>query len=216
MSGGVAKRWRELSGQNHWNGLLNPFDNDLRRYLLHYGDMAQATYDTFIMQNMSRFAGSSRYPMSQLFAGVGLERGNNTLMKYKVTKYLYATASPEAPGAFMMRSNQANPWSKESNWIGYVAVSRDDAKRDLGRRDIVVAWRGTITTTEWEKDFEASEVSAKQLLKSNSNPMVHQGFYSIYTTNDPNSQYGKTSARDQVCHTSRMLARTLTHTANLT
>ncbi|KAF9609479.1 hypothetical protein IFM89_016478 [Coptis chinensis] len=97
----------------------------------------------------------------------------------------------------MMRSDASNAWSKESNWIGYVAVVTDEGKKLLGRRDIVVAWRGTITTLEWVDDFEAGKVSGAKMLNTKLNPMLHQGFYSIYTSTDPKSKFNKTSARDQ-------------------
>ncbi|VFQ76720.1 unnamed protein product [Cuscuta campestris] len=35
-----------------------------------------------------------------------------------------------------------NRWSKDSNWIGFVAVSDDEETRRIGLRDIAVAWRG--------------------------------------------------------------------------
>lgn len=43
----VAKRWRDLSSQNHWKGMLQPLDQDLRQYIIHYGEMTQVRYDTF-------------------------------------------------------------------------------------------------------------------------------------------------------------------------
>ncbi|PIA26565.1 hypothetical protein AQUCO_09100029v1 [Aquilegia coerulea] len=197
MSQSIAKRWRELSGSNHWNGLLNPLDNDMRQYLLHYGDLVEASYAAFIREKTSQFAGGSRFGMNDLFAGVGMNDPNHPLMKYKVTKYLYATSSGQMPASFMMQSMASNSAYKESNWFGYVAVANDQGKQMLGRRDIVVVWRGTITPLEWTDDFMAGTTSAKQILKTNQNPMVHQGFYSIYMSTDPQSQYNKISARDQ-------------------
>lgn len=35
-----------------------------------------------------------------------------------------------------------------ANWIGYVAVSNDNYSAYLGRRDITIAWRGTMTDVE--------------------------------------------------------------------
>ncbi|KAL5697418.1 hypothetical protein ACHQM5_030735 [Ranunculus cassubicifolius] len=197
MSATIAKRWRELSGQNHWNGLLKPLDNDMRQYLIHYGDLTQATYDTFIRENSSQYAGGSQFPMNGLLAGAGMQGKNNPLMKYKVTKYIYATTDGQSGGNFMTRSTAPNPWSNNSNWMGYVAVTTDDGKKLMGRRDIVVAWRGTLLPQEWQRDFEANLVPAKNVIKGGGNPMVHQGFLSVYTSSNPGSQYTKKSARDQ-------------------
>ncbi|XP_054779216.1 phospholipase A1-IIgamma-like [Prosopis cineraria] len=201
----IARRWRLLSGKNHWEGLLNPLDMDLRRYLIHYGQMAQATYDTFISEKASKYAGASKYTKKNMFARVGLENGNP--FKYSVTKYLYATSQIEVPEAFVIKPLPEDCWSKESNWIGYVAVATDEGKAVLGRRDIVIAWRGTIRTLEWIKNLKFQLVSAPVLFggKGLADPKVHHGWYSMYTSNDPQSRFNATSARDQVLSEIRRL-----------
>lgn len=65
-----AKRWRDLSGQNHWKGMLQPLDQDLREYIIHYGEMAQAGYDTFNINTESKFAGASIYSRKDFFTKV--------------------------------------------------------------------------------------------------------------------------------------------------
>lgn len=196
----IARKWRHLSGEKHWEGLLDPLNNDLRRYIIHYGEMAQATYDAFNTEKASKYAGSSRYARKDFFSKVCLENGNP--FKYSVTKFIYATSQIDVPDAFIIKSLSREAWSKESNWIGFVAVATDEGKAVLGRRDIVIAWRGTIQTLEWVNDFQFLLVSASGILddQGDNDPKVHQGWYSIYTSDDSRSPFNKTSARNQVIH----------------
>ncbi|KAJ6402168.1 hypothetical protein OIU84_014289 [Salix udensis] len=203
MVGSIAKRWKHLSGEDNWKDLLEPLDYDLRQYLIHYGEMAQATYDSFNSQKASKFAGSSLYAKDEFFSRVHLEKGNP--FKYSVTKFFYATSQLHLPEAFIIKSLSREAWSKESNWMGFVAVATDEGKAALGRRDIVIAWRGTIQTLEWVDDFEFNLVSASKILGESCNSKVHQGWYSIYTSDDSRSPYNKNSARDQVLNEVRRL-----------
>ncbi|XP_021766073.1 phospholipase A1-IIgamma-like [Chenopodium quinoa] len=193
------KKWEKLSGQNDWEGLLDPLDIDLQRNIIHYGEKAQACYDTFDSTKISKYAGSSRFSKKNFFPKVGLANGRP--YKYRVTKFLYATSGIALPDAFLFKSLSREAWSKESNFIGYVAVAEDESVAMLGRRDIVIAWRGTIQSLEWVNDLQFLQVSASSILgkgDGNDDPKVHEGWYSVYTSEDPKSPFNKTSARSQV------------------
>ncbi|KAL5721175.1 hypothetical protein ACHQM5_013768 [Ranunculus cassubicifolius] len=197
MVDNIAKRWRQLSGEEHWKNILDPLDIDLRRYLVHYGDMAHITYDTFNTERASKFCGSSRYGKADLLSKVGLVK-TNPLMQYQITKFFYATSSIPLPATFFLTPLSREAWCKESNWMGYVAVATDDGKKVLGRRDIVIAWRGTVQPLEWLTDLEFGLVPGDDLFGEAANTMIHEGWHSMYTSDDPRSQYNKSCAREQL------------------
>ncbi|KAH0705776.1 hypothetical protein KY285_010309 [Solanum tuberosum] len=97
--GSMAEKWEELSGKNKWEGLLNPLDVDLRKYIIQYGELAHVTYDTFISEKASKYAGASRYSMENLLSKAGLDPS-----KYRVTKYFYGTSSMPLPDACITKS----------------------------------------------------------------------------------------------------------------
>jgi hypothetical protein len=196
--GYTARRWRELHGEGGWDGLLDPLDLDLRRTVLHYGEMAQATYDAFNHEALSPHAGLSRFARARFFDRVRLPAH---AAAYRVTRFLYATSSVPVPGAFILRSSASGAARcRESNWIGYIAVATDEGKAALGRRDVVVAWRGTVQALEWVEDLEFAMVPPRGLLgdREACDAMVHRGWLSMYTAANPASSHNKDSARDQV------------------
>ncbi|XP_060193428.1 phospholipase A1-IIgamma-like [Lycium barbarum] len=204
----MAEKWEELSGKNNWEGLLNPLDLDLRKYIIQYGELAQATYDTFITETKSKNAGASRYSMENLFTKGGLDP-----LKYRVTKFFYATASIPLPGGILVRSLSREAWSKESNFMGYIAVATDEGKVALGRRDIVINWRGTIQNLEWVNDLQFLLIPGPKVFGDEGllQPLVHHGFYNIYTTSSTRSQFNQTSARDQVIEEVKRLVEEYKH-----
>ncbi|KAL3011241.1 hypothetical protein AAZX31_07G188800 [Glycine max] len=164
MAGNIARKWRDLSGRSNWKGLLDPLDIDLRPYIIHYGQLAQATYDAFNSEKTSKYAGNSRYPKKDFFS----------------KKRFCSSPFRRTRGA----SNRT--------------VATDAGKEALGRRDIVVAWRGTIQAAEWVKDFHFHLDLAPEIFGGDSSAQVHHGFYSLYTSSNPGSKFTDTSARNQV------------------
>ncbi|KAK3140923.1 hypothetical protein QOZ80_5AG0407820 [Eleusine coracana subsp. coracana] len=202
----IASRWRELHGNASWTGLLDPIDVDLRRFIINYGELTQVTYDSFNNEKRSPHAGACRYGYSDLLNETEVSAPGN----YAVTKFVYATSAvPEGLLLFPAPELREKAWSRESNFMGYVAVATDQGVAKLGRRDIMVAWRGTVTDLELVNDLDSTPVSAAPVLgaaaKENPLAVVHRGFLSIYTSSNPNSTYNKASARDQVFEEVRRL-----------
>ena len=183
----ISTKWREIHGQFNWENLLDPIHPWLRREIVKYGEFAQATYDAFDYDSFSDFCGSCRYNRHNLFDELHLTKHG-----YKVTKYIYAMTNIDVPSWFE-RPNTGETWSKDSNWMGYVAVSCDKESQRIGRRDIAGAWRGTVAPSEWFSDMKAS---LEQI--GEGGVKVESGFHSIYTSKSESTRYNKLSASEQV------------------
>ncbi|GAU40512.1 hypothetical protein TSUD_92840 [Trifolium subterraneum] len=200
--------WNQLLGNKNWETLLNPLDLNLRNLILRCGDFIQTTYDSFNNDQNSIYCGSSRYGKTSFFNKVKLE--NPT--QYTIVSFLYATARVSVPEAFILHSLSRESWDRESNWIGYIAVSSDERSKELGRREIYVVWRGTTRDLEWINVFGAAPESASDDGSSSSDneddkntPKIMKGWLTIYTSDDPKSPFTKTSVRTQVLNTVKSL-----------
>ncbi|KAL3675234.1 hypothetical protein R1sor_025182 [Riccia sorocarpa] len=167
----IAKRWRELQGSNNWEGLLSPLDLDLRREILRYGDFVQVTGDSFPWEKKSPHPWACPFKKSALLKNVGqAETG------YEVTRYLYS------------HLHGFKDEIQEVNWIGYVGIAVDPEEIErLGRRDIIVVWRGTTTDIEWQQDclfpqIQPTSVNGKPVPKD---VRVSRGFWGAFADFDP-------------------------------
>ncbi|CDY09664.1 BnaC07g33970D [Brassica napus] len=185
----LGSKWRELHGSNNWAGLLDPLDEDLRRELVRYGEFVQASYHAF----HSDPEGSPR--------DVALPDGS-----YKVTKSLYATSSVRLPKWIDDVAPDLRWMTKQTSWVGYVAVCDDPKEiRRMGRREIVIALRGTATLLEWSENFRPNLVSMPEPKPDPSDPTrpkVECGFNSLYTTG---SQHAPSLADSLVAEISRLV-----------
>lgn len=156
--------------------------------------MAQACYDGFDFDPFSKYCGSCRFNRHNFFQGLNIpDQG------YDVSRYLYATSNINLPN-FFKKSRWPKVWSKNANWIGYVAVSNDELSKRLGRRDITVAWRGTVTRLEWIADLMdyLRPISSENIPCPDSDVKVESGFLDLYTDKDENCKFCKYSAREQI------------------
>ncbi|XP_065872679.1 phospholipase A1-IIdelta [Euphorbia lathyris] len=218
-SSSSSSSWSEIIGSNNWENILNPLDLNLRKLILRCGDLCQATYDSFNNDQNSKYCGSCRYAKHDLFQKVMFDESD----QYQVHSFLYATAQVSLPEAFLLHSQSRESWDRESNWIGYIAVSTDERTKILGRREIYIALRGTTRNYEWINVFGAKLRSAKVLLKGSNissseinwndsdsdsssdgegdgieNPKVMLGWLTIYTSDNPKSPFTKLSMRQQL------------------
>ncbi|KAL5226842.1 hypothetical protein ABZP36_015107 [Zizania latifolia] len=195
--GATSRPWPELLGSVYWNGLLDPLDLTLRRLILLCGDLCQVTYDSFNSDSHSKYCGSCRFSKATLFTRTMFPAAADL----SVAAYLYATSQASFPGC-LVYSLSREAWSKESNWIGYVAVSNDAAAAATGRRVIYIAWRGTIRTLEWVDVLKPDLVDIDDILPegdpASGRSGVMKGWYLIYTSSDERSPFSKYSARDQM------------------
>ncbi|XP_059298480.1 phospholipase A1-Igamma2, chloroplastic-like [Lycium ferocissimum] len=190
----LADRWQDIHGQEDWVGMLDPMDPLLRTELIRYGEMAQACYDAFDFDPYSKYCGSCKFPRHRFFDGLDMANYG-----YDITRYLYATSNINLPN-FFMQARWPKVWSKNANWIGYVAVSNDETSKRLGRRDITIAWRGTVTRLEWIADLMdyLRPISADNIPCPDPYVKVESGFLELYIDKDENCRYCKFSAREQI------------------
>ncbi|KAJ4954281.1 hypothetical protein NE237_011064 [Protea cynaroides] len=166
----LGQRWTEYQGVRNWEGLLDPLDDNLRGEILRYGKFVEATYKAFDFDTSSPSYATCRFSKSALFHHCGLPGTG-----YRVTKNLHVTSGIQLPRWI----HKAPNWmSNRTSWIGYVAVCQDeDEIARLGRRDVVVAYRGTTTCLEWLENLRAT---LTHLPKVGPEPMVGTGFLSLY------------------------------------
>ncbi|KVI01898.1 Lipase, class 3 [Cynara cardunculus var. scolymus] len=145
----ICDRWRKIHGEDNWAGMIDPMDPLLRTEVIRYAEFSQACYDGFDNDPFSKFCGSCKYPPKSFFHDLGLDNWG-----YEITSYIYSSNTSELiPKVFTKAIRSDGPWNPKVNWMGYVAVSKDERAAKLGRRDIVVAWRGTVTKLEWVSDL---------------------------------------------------------------
>ncbi|XP_050386916.1 phospholipase A(1) DAD1, chloroplastic [Argentina anserina] len=178
----VRKNWMEYQGVKNWEGLLDPLDGNLRREIIRYGNFVDASYKAFDFDPDSPTYATCKYPKSTVFENSGLPGTG-----YRITKNLRATSSINLPSW----TERAPSWvGTQSSWIGYVAVCKDkDEIARLGRRDVVIALRGTATCLEWLENLRVTLTHLPCGTKvshagthEGSVPMVESGFLSLYTS----------------------------------
>ncbi|KAJ4892336.1 alpha/beta-Hydrolases superfamily protein [Raphanus sativus] len=186
----LNRKWKEYQGLQNWEGLLDPLDDNLRGEILRYGQFVESAYQSFDFDPSSPTYATCQFPRNTLLDQSGLPNSG-----YRVTKNLRATSGINLPRWI----EKAPSWmATQSSWIGYVAVCQDkDEISRLGRRDVVISFRGTATCLEWLENLRATLThlpdgpSGPNLNGSNSGPMVESGFLSLYTS-------GAHSLRDMV------------------
>ncbi|XP_031100391.1 phospholipase A1-Igamma3, chloroplastic-like [Ipomoea triloba] len=185
--------WAEIQGSNDWEGLLEPMNSHLRREIIRYGEFAQACYDSFDFDPHSKYCGTCKYDGAQFCEKLGMaDRG------YRISRYLYATSNINLPN-FFQNSSVNRIWSQHANWMGYVAVATDEAEiRRLGRRDIIIAWRGTVTYLEWIHDLK--NILHPTHFCDDPDIKIESGFFDLYTNSkkDDSCNFCSYSAREQL------------------
>lgn len=194
-SSSLAHLWREIQGSNNWEDLVDPLHPLLRQEIVRYGEFVAACYKAFDLNPNSKRYLNCKYGKKNMFREVGMESCG-----YHVTKYVYATPDINIP----IPSGDSC-----GRWIGYVAVSGDDSVRRLGRRDILIAFRGTVTNPEWITNLMSSLTPAR-LDPNNLRPdvKVEAGFLSLYTSDESSCKFGLGSCREQLLsEVSRLLKK---------
>ncbi|GKU88505.1 hypothetical protein SLEP1_g2759 [Rubroshorea leprosula] len=193
----IGKKWMEYQGIQNWEGLLDPLDNNLRSEILRYGHFVEAAYKSFDFDTSSPTHAKCRFPQNTMLQCSGLSGTG-----YSLTKYLHATAGIQLPASWI---EKAPSWmATRSSWIGYVAVCQDEKEISrLGRRDVLIAYRGTATCLEWLENFRATlthlpDAQPDQNPADSSAPMVESGFLSLYTSRTATSPSLQDMVREEI------------------
>lgn len=188
----LNRRWMDYQGFRNWEGLLDPLDENLRSEIIRYGRFVEAAYDSCDFDPTSLTYATCRHPKRKL-----LEQAGFPGTGYRVSKNLVATSGIQLPGW----AERAPNWvAMQSSWIGYVAVCQDRREiARLGRRDVVVAFRGTATGLEWLENLRATltPVSCGGF-GSDLDPMVESGFLSLYTSSIGNRPSLRDLVREEI------------------
>ncbi|XP_057756669.1 galactolipase DONGLE, chloroplastic-like [Arachis stenosperma] len=182
----LYKLWREVQGCNDWENLLNPLHPLLRQEIIRYGQFVRASYKAFDLDPTSKRYLNCKYGKNTMLKQVGMADSSDH--HYQVTKYIYATPP------------DINIIPPSARWIGYVAVSSDESLQTLGRRDIVITFRGTVTNLEWISNL-MSALTPANLDPQDPRPdvQVESGFLSLYTSEESaDKKFGLQSCREQL------------------
>ncbi|XP_060171451.1 galactolipase DONGLE, chloroplastic-like [Lycium barbarum] len=182
----VATMWREIQGSRNWENLVNPLDSLLQEEIVRYGEFVAACYNAFDLDPNSKRYLNCKYGKNSMLNEVGLGKSG-----YQITKYIYATTDINVLSI-------GQNCSSSGRWIGYVAISSDEETKRLGRRDVLITFRGTVTNPEWIANL-MSTLSPARLDPNNPRPevKVEAGFLSLYTSNE-GEKFGLGSCREQL------------------
>uniref|UniRef100_A0A0E0JSA7 Fungal lipase-type domain-containing protein n=1 Tax=Oryza punctata TaxID=4537 RepID=A0A0E0JSA7_ORYPU len=199
-AGSVARVWRKVQGSGDWDGMLDPLHPVLRGEVARYGELVGACYAALEEDHSSPRYMNCKYGKLRMLEDAGVARAG-----YEVTRYIYSSPDAAVPGMEAFTSGRAS-------WVGYVAVSTDEMTRRLGRRDVLVSFRGTVTPAEWMANLRSSLVPASLAPRRGSggdvNVKVESGFLNVYTSADETCRFGcADSCRDQLLReVSRLVA----------
>ncbi|KAG6515263.1 phospholipase A1 EG1, chloroplastic/mitochondrial-like [Zingiber officinale] len=199
---GLASMWRKIQGADDWAGLVEPLNPVLRDEVVRYGELVTACYEAFDLDPTSPRFLKCKHGKARLLHESGLGSAG-----YEITRYIYATP-PEIVGR--------GGGGGGGRWIGYVAVATDEAARRLGRRDVLVAFRGTVTKSEWAANLMSSLTPAR-LDPHDPRPevKVESGFLGLYTNERGRFSHG--SCREQLLkEVSRLVKQHETEEMSLT
>lgn len=179
----LVHSWRQIQGFNNWENLIKPLNPLLQQEIVRYGEFAAACYKAFDLNPSSKRYMKCRYGKDTMLENVGMKDSG-----YSITKYIYATPDIDIPSQDTC-----------GRWIGYVAVSTDKETKRLGRRDVLFAFRGTVSYPEWLVNLMHSLVLAR-FDPNDPRPdvKVEAGFLSLYTSGEKDNKFTSGSCREQL------------------